>query len=80
MCALQIEQEWKQEVQQNCSYERMKERDVHRRARSRNRSAPLPHVPKPSCDKLRDFHSDKRGESRSRERLGSTDTTFHDEF
>lgn len=79
-CDMQIEQEWKSEVQQSCNFERMKERELHRRTRSRNRSAPLPHVPKPSCDKLRDFHSGIRADSRSRESLADSDRVIHDEF
>lgn len=77
---MQIEQEWKEEMQQSCNYERMKEREVHRRTKSRNRKAPLPHVAKPSCDKLKDFHSGKRADPRSRESAGDANRVIHDDF
>lgn len=75
-----IEQEWRQETQQQCNYERMKEREVQKRARSRNRSAPPPTVNKPSCDKLRDFHRSKQSDDRSRENSGSSYREVHEDF
>lgn len=77
---MQIEQEWRQETQQQCNYERMKEREVQKRARSRNRSAPPPTVNKPSCDKLRDFHRSKQSDDRSRENSGSSYMEIHEDF